>query len=134
MTQYDIDINTELKELFQVVRGIILSYPYIREIRNAKQTSYRDEYSTVVMMRVRGDVLVLAFAKGFKLQEKYSMLEGSGKIVRHLYLRSMAELDEKLLCEMIEESLVLNMEAYELRAISSMHRNEKKNRDIEDEM
>jgi len=127
-------IIKELKELFQTVRGILLSYPYIREIRNAKQTSYRDEYSTVVMMRVRGDVLVLAFAKGFKLQEKYSMLEGSGKIVRHLYLRSKDELDEKLLCEMIEESLVLNMEAYELRAISSMHRDEKKNRDIEDEM
>jgi len=69
------------------------------------------------MMRNRGDVLVLAFGKGSKLQNKYLMLQGSGKIVRHLYFKSMYELNETLLREMIEESFVLNMEAFEMREL-----------------
>ena len=43
------------------------------------------------------------------------MLQGSGKIVLHLYLKSLDEVDEDLLREMIEESFVLGMEAFEMK-------------------
>jgi len=103
MTQYDIDNRSEFSELLQAIRNILLSYPDITEIRNAKQTSYHDSYG--------------AFGKGAKLQEQYPMLVGSGKIVRHLYLKNLAQLDEPLLRELIEESLILNMEAYEMKLL-----------------
>ena len=115
MTQFESDSRGAFSELLYAVREILLSYPSMIEVQNAKQTSYRDEYSMVAMIRSRGDRFVIAFGKGHQLQAKYPMLEGTGKIVRHLYFKSLEELNETLLREMIEESSILNMEAYEMR-------------------
>ena len=115
--QYDVDINGEFAEIFKTIRKILLSYPNITEQKNAKQTSYRDEYSMVVMMRTRKDTFVVAFGKGAKLQKRFPMLQSSGKIVRHLYFKSIDEVDETLLKEIIEESFILNMEAFEMRKL-----------------
>ena len=115
--QYNLDIKGEFSDIFKAIRKILLSYPQIKELKNAKQTSYHDEYGVVVMMRNRGDVFVVAFGKGVKLQERYPMLQGEGKIVRHLYFKTIDEVDEALLREMIEESFVLGMEAFEMREL-----------------
>ena len=117
MTQYEIDNRSGFSELLQAIRNILLSYPDITEVRNAKQTSYHDSYGVVLMVRSKGDTFVLAFGKGAKLQEQYPTLVGNGKIVRHLYLKSLAQLDESLLRALIEESLILNMEAYEMKLL-----------------
>jgi len=69
------------------------------------------------MLRSRGDVFVVAFGKGAKLQEKYPILKGTGKIVRHLYFKTLDEVDEKLLREMIEESMILGLEAHERKIL-----------------
>ena len=55
--------------------------------------------------------------KGSKLQEQYPMLQGSGKIVRHLYFKSIEEIDERLLHQMIEESFILGIEASEMKLL-----------------
>jgi hypothetical protein len=115
--QYDLDLRGEFADIFKAIRKILLSYPQIKELKNAKQTSYRDEYGVVVMMRDRGDVFVVAFGKGSKLQEQYPMLGGCGKIVRHLYFKTLDEVDEMLLRAMIEENFVLNMEAFEMKEL-----------------
>ena len=115
--QYNIDIHGEFSVIFKKIRAILLSYTQIKEIKNAKQTSYHDEYGVIVMMRTKGDVFVVAFGKGAKLQEQYPMLQGSGKIVRHLYFKHLEEVDEKLLRQMLEESFILGMEAYELKKL-----------------
>jgi hypothetical protein len=115
--QYDIDIKGEFAGIFKTIRKILLSYPQIKEIKNDKQTSYSDTYGVVAMLRGRRDIFVVAFGKGAKLQERYPMLKGSGKTVRHLYFNTLDEVDEKLLCEMIEESLILNMEAHERKIL-----------------
>ena len=115
MTQYDIDCKGKHAKNFKTIRKILLSYKEITEVQNAKQTSYRDNYSMVVMMRTKGDVLVVAFGKGYQLQEKYPQLEGDGKIVRHLYFKEDDAIDVVLQREMIEESLILGMENYEMK-------------------
>jgi len=115
--QYDLDMKGKFADIFKTIRAILLSYPQIKEIKNAKQTSYSDEYGMIIMMRTRGNVFVVAFGKGAKLQEKYPMLQGTGKIVRHLYFKTLDEVDEKLLREMIEESMILSMEAYEMNIL-----------------
>ena len=115
--QYTLDIKGEFSDIFKAIRKILLSYPQIKELKNAKQTSYSDEYGVIVMMRTKGNVFVVAFGKGSKLQEKFPELEGSGKIVRHLYFKNIAELDEKLMRDMIEESFILGMEAFELKSL-----------------
>ena len=113
--QYDIDCKSKHAKNFKTIRNILLSYKVVTEVKNAKQTSYRDNYSMVVMIRTKGDVLVVAFGKGNHLQEKYPQLKGNGKIVRHLYVKEDDVVDVGVLREMIEESMVLNMEAYEMR-------------------
>ena len=121
MTQYDIDSRGKHAEIFKKIRTILRTYPQIKELKNAKQTSYSDEYGVVVMMRSKGDVFVVAFGKGFKLQARYPQLQGTGKIVRHLYFKTVDEVDEALLREMIEESFILGMEAYEMKVLKSQH-------------
>jgi len=59
--QYDLDVKGEFADIFKSIRKILLSYPQIKELKNAKQTSYSDEYGVIVMMRTKGDVLVVAF-------------------------------------------------------------------------
>jgi DNA-binding Lrp family transcriptional regulator len=117
LMQYDIDNRGEFSTLFKAIRKIILSYPQITEVKNAKQTSYADEYGMVVMIRSKHDKFVLAFGKGAKLKEKFPMLQSSGKIVRHLYCKSIEDLDETLLRKILEESFILNMEAYEMKVL-----------------
>ena len=125
MTQYKIDNRGPFTELFQAIRKILLSFPEITEIKNVKQTSYHDRHGTIIMMRSRGDQFVVAFGKGTRLQEKYPILEGTGKVVRHLYFRSIEDLDEVLLREMIEESIILNIEAFEMKQLRRNQRNHK---------
>ncbi len=127
--QYELDIKGEFSDIFKVIREILRSYPQIKELKNAKQTSYRDEYGVVVMMRNRGDVFVVAFGKGAKLQERYPMLQGTGKIVRHLYFKTIDEVDEALLREMIEESFILGMEAFEMKEMRAMLKKSNRGRD-----
>ena len=115
--QYELDMKGNFSDIFKTIRKILLSYPQIKELKNAKQTSYSDEYGVVVMMRSRGDVFVMAFGKGSKLQEQYPSLQGCGKIVRHLYFKTLDEVEEKLLRAMIEESFILGMEAFELKEL-----------------
>ncbi len=115
--QYDIDLKSQHAKNFQTLRKLLLSYDEITELKNAKQTSYRDSYGVVVMMRTKGDVLVVAFGKGHKLQEKFPQLKGNGKIVRHLYFKEEDSVDEALLKAMIEESLLLNIEGFEMKEI-----------------
>ncbi len=117
MAQYDIDLKSQHAKNFKTIRKILLSYKEIKELKNAKQTSYRDSYGVVVMMRTKGEVLVVAFGKGYKLQEKFPQLKGNGKIVRHLYFNEEDSVDEVLLRAMIEESLLLNIEGFEMREI-----------------
>lgn len=115
--QYDVDNKGAFSDIFKAIRKILLSYPQIKELKNAKQTSYSDEYGVIVMMRTKGRSFVTAFGKGWKLQAQYPMLTGSGKIVRHLYFKTLADVDEVLLCEMIEESFIIGMECYEMKLL-----------------
>ena len=115
--QYDIDINRKCSDIFIKLRNIILNYEGIYEIKNAKQTTYYDTNGRAVcMMRGRRDHL-LAFSQGYKLQEKYLLLKGFGKIVRHLYYKNLYKIDEVILREIFTESLLLNEEAVELKKL-----------------
>ena len=106
-------INKNLKNNFSTIQKLLLSYPQIREIENAKQISYHDENGVIDMMRQKGEKLVVSFGKGALLQEKFPNLLGDGKVVRHLYFGAYNTIDTALLKEMIDESIILGIEADE---------------------
>ena len=120
--QYDTDITSNLSQPFKTIRKLLLSYPTITETKHAKQTSYYDNYGVVVMMRTKGDLLVVAFGRGAMLQEKFPQLQGKGKVVRHLYLKEGDVVDEALIREMVEESIVLGIEAEERKRMRGLLR------------
>jgi hypothetical protein len=95
----------------------------IYEKKNAKQTAYYDEYSAVCFLRPHNDKkrYCISLAKGYKLKELYPFLEGDGKIAKHIYISSVDELDKKLINDIIQESTILNMEAYELKMLKKLH-------------
>ena len=53
--QYEKDIQGEFAEIFKKLEQIILSFSNIKVLKNANQTSYKDEYKTIVMLRSSND-------------------------------------------------------------------------------
>ncbi len=66
--QFDKDMTSDYVEILLKLREILLSFDEISEIKNAKQTSYRDTYAVVAMMRDRGDRSVVSLGKGYLLK------------------------------------------------------------------
>jgi len=115
--QYDSDIRSDHKELFLHLRSVILSFDAIREKKNAKQTSYYDEHAAVCFLRVREERVRLSFANGAKMKERFCALLGDAKIVRYIEFSTIDDVDSEFIKEMIEESLLLNIEKAALREL-----------------
>jgi len=116
-------INKNLKNNFSAIQKLLLSYPQIKEIENAKQISYHDENGVIVMMRQKGEKLLISFGKGALLQEKFPNLLGEGKVVRHIYFGTNDTVDTTLLKEMIDESIILGIEAHERKVLKRALKN-----------
>jgi len=117
--QFNIDSHSEFKEIFTKLREVFLSYPQIKEKRNAKQTAYYDACSAIGFLRPHNDGMsyCLSLANGHTLQKNYPMLKGNGKIARHLYFKCSDDIDVPFIREIIEESLVLNIEKSERKKL-----------------
>ena len=118
--KYDIDMNGEFQKIFKKLENIILSFPNIIVKKNAHQTSYSDEYKIVVMLRSNNDntCFVSSWGQGIALQKLYSNMKGCGKIVRHLEFKCVKDINEEQIKDMIKESMILNMEYYELKNLT----------------
>ena len=116
--QFDKDMNGKFSELFIHLREVILSFDKLSEVKNAKQTSYRDGYGRVIcILRTDSEKTTLVLAQGAKLQSRYPLLKGAGKIVRHLYFDKTDQIDDDLIKEIIAESLIVSMESMELKRL-----------------
>ena len=116
--QFDIDMRGEYQDIFKALRELMLSYPQISELKNAKQTSYSDEFGVVIMLRGSKNGFVLSFARGAKLATKFPQLTGDGKVVRQLVIKNKSNLDLKLVKELLEESFILGIEHHALKELA----------------
>ena len=115
--QYDLDTHSEQAELFLYLRAIILTFETINEVKNAKQTTYKDRYSAVCMLRVRKGVVRLSFGNGTKMQTMFSELLGEAKFVRYLEFEAIENVQKERIEAMVQESQLINMEKYELQKL-----------------
>ncbi len=117
--KYEEDMNSEFGEVFTKLENIILNFPNIKIRKNEHQTSYYDEYKTIVMLRQSSNkkYFVSSWGNGLKLQDKFNIFKGNGKIVRHIYFKSITDINEDVLIDVIKESMILNMEYYELKKL-----------------
>ena len=110
------------EKTLKILQNIISSYEELRLTATKNQLTYKDSYAAVVILRVREEGIVVAFGRGAKLQEKFPMLQGNGKVVRHLTFQTVEESDKKLLRELIDESLILGIETAEMKQMRDRFR------------
>ncbi len=106
-----------LEDIFDRVEEIVLEFKGVKRKESTNQVTYKDRYQSVLHLRVDTEKVTIAFARGAQLKEKYSFLEGDGVVVRHWYIYNRSNLDEGLLKEIIKETMILNMENYELKKL-----------------
>ncbi len=106
-----------MKELKKVEK-LLLSYSNIKKVVNKKQLSYYDEYGVVVMLKYKDSKLVASFGRGAKLMSKFPKLKGDGKIVRYLEYIEIDRKELTLLKNIVDESLILGLESYELKRLT----------------
>ena len=120
--QFDLDIRSEHSRLFLHLRNILLSFNTLKEKKNAKQTSYYDQYSAICFLRVRKEKVRLSFANGARMNEQYKELSGDSEIVRFVEFSSVVDIDEARIKSMIKESILLNIEKDALRSLKKDHK------------
>jgi transketolase C-terminal domain/subunit len=61
----------------------------------------------------------MSLAKGYKLADSFPNLVGDGKITRHINIKTIQDIDEKYIKDIICETLILNMEEHELKKLKN---------------
>ena len=106
-----------MREIFNRVADIVLSFEGVKEKKSTNQTTYKDKYQSILHLRYDEQKLTIAFARGAQLQKKYPFLKGNGSVVRHWICQDISQLDEGLLRDIIKETMILNIEHYELKKL-----------------
>ncbi len=87
--QFDIDIKSEHKILFNLVRKILLKDYNLKETKKDRITTYSDDFGGICHMRTMKHGIDVGFLKGARMEDKYGLLTGSGKVMRVLPIREL---------------------------------------------
>jgi hypothetical protein len=89
--QFDTDMNSEHKELFLTAQKLLLSFEGFKETKKDRITTYSNENSGICHMRTMKHGIDIGFLKGARMEDKFDLLSGSGKVMRVLSLESINE-------------------------------------------
>ncbi|MEH6631474.1 MAG: hypothetical protein V7776_11625 [Halopseudomonas aestusnigri] len=87
--QFDIDFQSENKDLFLEARAYLLSFEGITEIKKERITTYMNVKGGICHMRTMPHGIDLGFLKGARMQDGLGLLTGKGKAMRVLPLKTM---------------------------------------------
>lgn len=105
--QYDIDINSEHKNLFLKARKYLLSFDGIVETRKERITTYSDQNGGICHMRTMPYGIDLGFLKGAKMDDDLGLLTGKGKLIRVLPQKSF---DKDIVGYYLRQAIAINAE------------------------
>lgn len=105
--QFDIDMKSAHKELFMSARELLLEYYKLKEIKKDRVTTYSGGTSGVCHMRTMKHGIDIGFLKGARMEDKYGLLTGTGKIMRVL---SMSVLEVDRVKYYMDQAIKLNAE------------------------
>lgn len=91
--QFDKDINSPNKHLFEQARALLLSYDGVKETKKARITTYSLKDRGVCHMRTTPYGIDFGFLKGSRMENELKLLTGNGKVMRILPVKG--ELVEK---------------------------------------
>ena len=103
--QFDIDIKSEHKELFNSARQILIDNYSLKETKKNRITSYSDDNGGICHMRTMKHGIDIGFLKGVHLEDQYGLLTGSGKVMRVL---SINELKVTQIQYYVDQAIAIN--------------------------
>ncbi len=105
--QFDIDMKSEHKELFISARKLLAEKYGLKEIKKDRITTYSDDNGGICHMRTMKHGIDIGFLKGVRMEDKYGLLSGTGKVMRVL---SMDTLDTDCVKYYIDQAIKINTE------------------------
>ena len=118
-------IRDEHRDMFLKLKKLILSFDGMKLRQSTNQNAFYSKCRVVVMIRSTSneDCLTTSWGQGSKLEENFKVFSGNGKYVRHIKYNNIEQIDAPLLKELIQESIILNMEALEMLKIKNHLKN-----------
>jgi len=105
--QFDTDMKSEHKELFMSARKLLIEYYKLNETKKDRITTYSDDKSGICHMRTMKHGIDIGFLKGARMEDKYGLLTGTGKVMRVI---SLDKLDTKRVKYYIDQAIYINTE------------------------
>ena len=103
--QFDIDMKSDHCELFGAVRQVLLEDYRFDETKKVRITTYADAKGGICHLRTMKHGIDIGFLKGARMEDKYSLLSGSGKVMRVLPL---SELDLVVVKYYVDQAIKIN--------------------------
>ena len=103
--QFDTDMKSVHKELFEAVRQVLLEDYKFDETKKSRITTYSDAKGGICHMRTMKHGIDIGFLKGVHMEDKHSLLTGSGKVMRVL---PMGELDIPMVKYYVDQAVKIN--------------------------
>lgn len=103
--QFEKDMASEHRKLFESARALLLSVEGVSETKKPRITTYRNQNGGICHMRTMPHGIDLGFLKGARMMDKFNALNGTGKIMRVL---SLDRMDEELIYYYINQALEIN--------------------------
>lgn len=105
MLQFDKDLKTPYKKLFLEARNFILSFKGVEELKKERITTYFIHKKGLCHLRTMSHGIDIGFLKGAKMEDKFSLLTGKGKLVRVL---AQKQLDQSIVQYYLEQGIAIN--------------------------
>lgn len=122
--QFDKDMNSDQAELFLEVQELVINEieKYSNKARQKFSdniTSYFcDEYeSGFCYIRTKDDYVHIGWFKGHKLEDKYNLLFGNGKMIRGQKIKVFDEVQKNAIKSYIKQTYIVLVEKDELRKL-----------------
>lgn len=103
--QFDIDMKSEHKMLFNSARKILLEDYSLKETKKDRITTYSDDIGGICHMRTMKHGIDIGFLKGARMEDEYGVLTGSGKVMRVL---PITELDVAQVKYYVDQAIFIN--------------------------
>jgi len=107
--EYILNQEPEIAEIVALLREIIMSFsPFITE-KIAYKIPFYYGFKRICYINVRGDKVDLGICRGSELSNTFGILESKNrKIIKTMTIKSVMDVDEKLISEIIGEAIVLD--------------------------
>lgn len=103
--QFDIDMKSKHKVLFESVRKVLLENYALKETKKDRITTYSDEIGGICHMRTMKHGIDIGFLKGARMKDEHGLLTGSGKVMRAL---PISEFDLAQVRYYVDQAIMIN--------------------------